>query len=94
MCYAFFLNTASLQTSVTNTEIQNITIDFLFHNKLSSASQYAEKALFHISQRGYQEIRNLSWKLHLQSATRQFLSIDRLAGIESMGMQIIKQLKG
>lgn len=46
MCCGFFSNTASLQASVTNAEIQNITIDYLFQNKLSSASQYKDKTLF------------------------------------------------
>lgn len=56
MYCGFFLNTASLQTSVTNAEIQNITIDYLFQSKLTSASQYEEKTPFFIFHKG--NIRN------------------------------------
>lgn len=92
MYCGFFLNSASLQTSVTNTEIQNITIDYLFQNKLSYSSQYEEKTLFSYFTKGISG--NQKPELKAALATWQFLSIDRLAEIDSTRMQMIKQLKG
>lgn len=77
---------------MTNAEIQNITVDYLFQSKLTSASQYEEKTLFSYFTKGISGTQKPELKAAF--AAWQFLSIDRLAGTDCTGMEIIKQLKG